>query len=211
MSKAEELVNWYLRLNGFLTIPNFILHPSRPGPQRTDADILGVRFPFRREFENSDCDDRKLGYSSTEPSLFIVEVKTSEIDLNEPWQNPEKANINKVLNDLGFFESDEQTASVAEALYNAGQHEGERHYCSLLFIGNVDTNRIPEQYSSVPKILWKDIIEFIHGRFRRFVRIKANHDQWDEFGKKIYEFTEAHESLPEFEAKVREYCLLPGA
>jgi hypothetical protein len=211
MSKAEELVNWYLRLNGLLTIPHFILHPSSRGPQRTDADIIGIRFPFRREFEKSDCDDRKLEYHSTKPSLFIVEVKTKEIDLNETWQNPEKGNINKILNDLGFFQTEEQAASVAEGLYNIGKHEGENYYCSLLFIGNVDLNRIPMKYSSVPRITWKDIIEFIHGRFCRFAKFKDNNEQWDQFGKKIYEFAKVNRSLPKFEAKLREYCLLPAA
>lgn len=211
MSRAEDLVNWYLRLNGLLTIPNFILHPDRSGSQRTDADVIGIRFPFRREFENSDCDDPRLEYSLIKPSLFIVEVKTKEIDFNEAWQNPNKANINKVLTDFGLFESDKQVVLAADALYETGRYQGEQYYCSLLFIGNVDVDKIPERYSSVPKILWKDIIEFIHVRFRRFVRIKANHDQWDEFGKKLYDFAVAHHSLSEFEAKIREYCFLPAA
>jgi hypothetical protein len=44
----EKLAYWYFRLNGFMTMESFILHDeSRKGlPQRTDADIYGVRFPF---------------------------------------------------------------------------------------------------------------------------------------------------------------------
>src|SRR2546426_644182 len=37
------------RLNGFLTIRNFVIHPERGNDQRTDVDILGVRFPHRSE------------------------------------------------------------------------------------------------------------------------------------------------------------------
>ena len=46
--QAERLAYWYLRLNGFLTIENFILHPRTTGKQKTDIDLVGVRFPHRK-------------------------------------------------------------------------------------------------------------------------------------------------------------------
>ena len=211
MSKTDDLANWYLRLNGFLTIPNFILHPSRPGSQRTEADVIGVRFPFRREFEGQDFDDAKLQCSLNKPSIFLVEVKTRVHKLNEAWKNSNKANINKVLADLGFFESDDCIASVAQNLYNFGRSDNKSFYCSLLFIGNVDAARVPTEYSSVPRILWEEIIAFIHKRFRTYFGIKAQHEQWDEVGQKLYQFAVDHEDLARFEEKVRNYCLLPAA
>ncbi len=45
--KYEQLGYWYLRLNGFLTIPNFVVHPDVGHNQETDVDILGVRFPLQ--------------------------------------------------------------------------------------------------------------------------------------------------------------------
>jgi hypothetical protein len=45
----EKVAYWYFRLNGFLQIENFIVHPERRGGQRTDADLLAVRFPYRAE------------------------------------------------------------------------------------------------------------------------------------------------------------------
>ena len=45
----EKVAYWYFRLNGFLQIENFIIHPERYGSQRIDADLLAVRFPFRAE------------------------------------------------------------------------------------------------------------------------------------------------------------------
>ena len=52
----EKIAYWYLRLNGFMTMENLILHNESPRglPQRTDADIYGVRFPFRKELDISD-------------------------------------------------------------------------------------------------------------------------------------------------------------
>ena len=45
----ERLAYWYFRLNGFLTTENFIVHPDRGPNQRTDADLLAVRFAHRKE------------------------------------------------------------------------------------------------------------------------------------------------------------------
>ena len=46
---SEALGYWFLRPNGFLTIPNFAVHPDAGSQQGTDVDVLGVRFPYRRE------------------------------------------------------------------------------------------------------------------------------------------------------------------
>jgi hypothetical protein len=45
----EKVAYWYLRLNGFFQIENFVVHPERRGGQRTDADLLAIRLPFRAE------------------------------------------------------------------------------------------------------------------------------------------------------------------
>ena len=37
----EKVAHWYFRLNGFLQIENFVVHPERRGGQGTDADLLG--------------------------------------------------------------------------------------------------------------------------------------------------------------------------
>jgi hypothetical protein len=47
MNYAEEFAYWYLRLNGFFTITNFVLH-NKHG----DTDILGIRPPNAAEFVN---------------------------------------------------------------------------------------------------------------------------------------------------------------
>jgi hypothetical protein len=211
MSKQEDLANWYMRLNGFLTIPNFILHPPHKGPQRAEVDVIGVRFPFRREFQGSDVDDSRLCYSETKPSLFIAEVKSREINANESWTDPTKANINKVLTDLGIFNNVDTVDAVSEGLYKSGQFDGEPYYCSLVFVGNIDSNLIPPRYSSVPRILWKDLINFIYARMRKFTNIKANNQQWDQLGQQLYNFATNNGNVTEFEERVRRHCGLPVA
>jgi len=74
--KSEKLAYWYLRLNGFLTIENFIVHPDDRGCQRTDVDILGVRFPNRSELFYYPMEDDNRLLSLSNKTLFILaEVK----------------------------------------------------------------------------------------------------------------------------------------
>jgi hypothetical protein len=46
MHTLDSAAEWFLRLNGFLTVLNFVVHPvetEEGTQQRTDADVLGVR------------------------------------------------------------------------------------------------------------------------------------------------------------------------
>ena len=53
--QPEKVAYWYFRLNGYLQIENFVIHPGRRGGQRTDADLLAVRFPHRAERTSACC------------------------------------------------------------------------------------------------------------------------------------------------------------
>ena len=53
----EKVAYWYFRLNGFLQIENFVVHPKNRGGQLTDADLLAVRFPHRAERLYDDPND----------------------------------------------------------------------------------------------------------------------------------------------------------
>lgn len=56
MNYGETLVKWYLRLNGFFLIRNFVLHYV--GTRRTsDWDLLAVRFPHVYETIGGTRDD----------------------------------------------------------------------------------------------------------------------------------------------------------
>lgn len=91
---AEQLAYWYLRLNGFLTIQNFIVHPDTGRDQRTDADILGIRFPFRAELKPNPMEDEPLFTQIVDkPFIIIAEVKKSECRLNGPWTAQEEENL----------------------------------------------------------------------------------------------------------------------
>jgi len=88
--KPEHLAVWYFRLNGFFTIPNFVLHPTGRGSALTNADIAGVRFPYRAEFpEGPGGDDAEFTRIVRSPYAVFAEVKTGKRSLNGPWTDSE--------------------------------------------------------------------------------------------------------------------------
>ena len=60
--RAEDVASWYFRLNGFLSLPSFVVHLDQdeaeisndgaPRYQRTEADLIGVRFVDSKEIIN---------------------------------------------------------------------------------------------------------------------------------------------------------------
>ena len=112
--RAEEVASWYFRLNGFLSLPGFVVHLDQDKAevgadgiaryQRTEADLIAVRFLESREIINSFGgkremhDDQKLldlyGAGENKQALFIVvEVKSGLCKMNGPWTNSNKKNI----------------------------------------------------------------------------------------------------------------------
>ncbi|WP_256806808.1 hypothetical protein [Bradyrhizobium sp. Bra64] len=104
----EKVAYWYFRLNGFFQIENFVVHPERRGGQRTDADLLAVRFPFRAERLFDDPNDimaddvQQLALSGDLIDLVIAEVKTNQpCTLNGPWTRQDRQNVHRVLAAVG--------------------------------------------------------------------------------------------------------------
>ena len=89
----ERLAYWYFRLNGFFTTENFIVHPDQGRDQRTDADLLVVRFAHRAEnLQRPMEDDLRVVSCNTFANVIIAEVKTGECRLNGPWIDPVRRN-----------------------------------------------------------------------------------------------------------------------
>ena len=103
VNKFEQLAVWYFRLNGYFTVPNFILHPNTPGGQRTDADVLAVRFPHSTEVAGCKMErDSALKCSDEKIDFIIAEVKGGGCALNGPWTDPKQENMHYVIKWLGM-------------------------------------------------------------------------------------------------------------
>jgi len=206
----ENLAAWYFRLNGFFTIPNFVLHPMRRGSALTDADIAGVRFPYRAEFpEGLGGDDLEFRRIVKCPYAVFAEVKKGECRLNGPWSNQQQGNMDRILSDLGLCPSDDIPA-VADSLYNAGRFSNESLYCSLFCIGNSASDSVAEDYPDVPQKTWDKVSEFVFQRFKIYRQRKTDHSHWDYVGKTLWEcFESSRNSQEEFENSLRRSFNLP--
>ncbi len=177
--KAEDLAYWFLRINGFFTIQNFIIHPESGFMQRTEVDILGVRFPFRKESVSQDnwMRDFSLFEECNKQFFILAEVKSGICNLNDPWTDESKGNMQRVLRAIGFYK-DDILESVANDLYALGVHENDDSKISLLMIGKEKNNSFNVSKPAVSQILFEDILKFIFKRFTDYPAQKSSHQQW---------------------------------
>ena len=191
--KAEDLAYWYLRLNGFLTIKNFVLHPDQGSDPRTEFDILGVRFPDRKELPTKPMDDDQIFTKiKDKPYIVISEATTSTCKLNPCWEEKDKKIYYMVLKAIGTFKEDEIIEKVAQGLYCDGTYEDGQYYVSLLCIGKEQSEKVKEQHEKINQITWDYVLKFIHERFDKFNVQKSCHCQWDTEGQLLWDVFEMH-------------------
>lgn len=195
--EPEKVAYWYFRLNGFLQLENFIIHPPSAGGQRTDADILGVRFPNRAERFVDDPNDimaddvATLRLTETKIDVVIAEVKTGLARLNGPWTDVQKQNIDRVVAAIGCV-SAKKINRTATALYQTGLYDQGNLRVRLVAVGGARNPEIAARYPEVAQVVWPEVLNFIWGRFRKYAQQKADVQQWDVVGRELKDFAEGH-------------------
>lgn len=103
----ENLLNLYLRLNGFF-VTGFIIHSAEYGCIRSEIDALGIRLPFNDEPERAVAPSPYLDTSSVYTDLLICEVKSRGQSLQfNPALYDSRQSIESVLRWSGLFRHDE--------------------------------------------------------------------------------------------------------
>jgi hypothetical protein len=197
---CEQLGYWYLRLNGFLTTANFVIHPRAGSEQGTDIDVMGVRFPHRRELVLNPLADAEV-FASDCPQFVFAEVKSGRCALNGPWTRPERENMQNALAAIGAV-PEAQSEEAATFLYT----HGEARVCGLWFrlicLGAERDVELAARYPVVPQILWNEVEGFIFDRFRENQRRKVAHAQWDDVGKALWDAATRARDLAEFRGRI---------
>lgn len=188
---AESAAYWFLRLNGFLTIENFVLHRQAGDPatgMRTDADIVGLRFPHRfEEGLQGKLEDHDAFQGLTRPLLIFAEVKASGVcRLNGPWSKVQSRNLDIALKAIGAFKVGE-VSQVADALYKAGGFSNELIDVKMAgFASDIDEHKLCA-YPLALMFRWTDVFDFIYKRFNDHRTTKIDHGTWREDGKALWE------------------------
>ncbi|MCX7782514.1 MAG: hypothetical protein N2318_02595, partial [Meiothermus sp.] len=176
--------------------------PDTGSGQRTDADILGVRFPHRAELRPNPMDDDKPFVEfKDKPYIIIAEVKTGQCSLNGPWTEPEKENLQRVLRAIGAFPED-QVETAAKNIYTSGMFSNTAYYITLACFGKTSNSDISKNFPNVPQILWDTVLTFIHQRFRKYRDQKSSHGQWDETGRKLWDCVMRNQELDAFKGAI---------
>ncbi|MGX9179122.1 hypothetical protein [Mesorhizobium sp. BHbdii] len=201
----EKVAYWYFRLNGFLQVENFIVHPERRGGQRTDADLLAVRFPFRAERLFDDPNDvmaddvQQLALSGDLIDVVIAEVKTNQLcSLNGPWTRQDRQNVHRVLAAIGCLPPDRIEPAAAN-IYRAGFHSSDSPFrIRLVAVGRDRSEDLAAAYPEVTQLIWAEMLAFIWDRFQRYRQQKKQVDQWDSEGRKIKRLADRSNDAADF-------------
>lgn len=183
---TEEVANWFFRLNGCFTIPNFIVHPDASGGQRTDADVLAVRFQHRSELPDSPnpMEDHEIFRTQSHLiSVWFGEVKAGTCAINGPWSRPEQRNLQRVLSAIGILPPN-LIESTAVNLYNSKRYECTDLRVAFASIGRETSTS--QSMQPVVQLTWVDVLCWIHHRLSQYAQVKADNSQWDRTGKRLY-------------------------
>ena len=201
----EKVAYWYFRLNGFLQVENFVVHPERGSEQRTDADLLAVRFPHRAErlYDNPQDimrdDEARLSLSADQIDVVIAEVKTNRpCTLNGPWTREDHLNVHRVLAAIGCLPPG-QIKQAAADIYRTGIHKSELGLrVRLVAVGASRSAELAATFPEVTQLVWPEMLAFIWDRFHTYRRQKANVHQWDAEGKLLKTIANRSRSFEQF-------------
>lgn len=172
MHSLDSAAEWFLRLNGFFTILNFVVHPVEQAEgtvQRTDADVLGVRFLHRQEIVGGKpLIDHPAFQDLSRPVFVIAEVKAGPCHLNGPWTRTENENVRNVLRSLGCVVP-ESLKVVSDSLYENGRFESTELEARLVCFG---VRSSTDLLKGALQFTWGEVFGFVHDRYRTFWRVK---------------------------------------
>ncbi len=205
MYSLDAVAEWFLRLNGFFTVQNFIVHPLTPeegSQQRTDADVLGIRFPRRQEIVGGELLTDHPAFRDAERRTFVIaEVKAGRCRLNGPWSRQEEGNVTNVLRSFGQM-SVASPDIIAKGLYEKGRCQVEDLDARLLCFGSVRSQNLSE---GVLQFTWEEVFGFVFDRYQAFWRMKRQNQQWPPIGRFLWDRSKHQERGNHVSAMLKEF------
>jgi hypothetical protein len=204
--RAEEVVVWFLRLNGVFTIQNFVVHPDKVSrTPLAEADVLGIRMSNSFEGVNrsgskpvSMKDHETLINASRSGTVernlaLIVEVKSGRCNINGPWSDVRaeeakfRSNMERALGRIGCFNRQEVGAAAAEMNKNL-RYESQVFVAQYFSFGREKNFDLAARYPRLIQLTFEDIANFLHQRFSKFpekLPQAIEIDQWPGFGDRF--------------------------
>lgn len=164
MNYGEELAYWYLRLNGFFPLPNFVVHKSSQVQYSSDCDLIAIRHPYVYEEIGGKADDwddflcNQLDFNRT--LGLICEVKTGRYDRKELF---EIEKLRYAIGRLGLVPV-ERVDGITKQLKNSSTVEiNDTLQISKLLVANIEKNADNHLFLTL-----QDVRRFLRSRVRKY-------------------------------------------
>lgn len=191
VNDVERLVKWYLRFNGYFTVPNFTVHPDTKKGRAAEADILAVRFPYSREKPGDYCFERDSDLVLQDVVDFlIVEVKSGPCDLNEPWIEPDRRNMSYALRWMEFVPDSTDVRVLADSIYHCGTATYGEHVVRLASVGRETNDDLQKRF---PHMVQVELLAAAHFLCERVTTgcARLNRQCWDAYVQEFARRAEA--------------------
>ncbi len=135
MNYGESLVYWYLRLNGFFPLTNFVIHKSEGITYSSDCDVLAIRPPLVFEEvggQPDDWDHWLIEHINSGRTLGVIsEVKTGDYKKDNLFR---KEYVGYAAKRLGFTNEEQDIERIANG--KAFEEIGDSYRVIKLFVSN---------------------------------------------------------------------------
>lgn len=200
-SKHERFVEAYLRLNGYFTVPNFIIHAA-DDPARilnghvgnhTESDVLAIRMPYSIERTGGltiENDPALVSGDTGRIDVIIGEVKSGKSTKpNKVWIDPSNpAPIEYIIRFVGLFKDDSQVQTVSAKLLTDYRFEDSSHRIRHVLFGRIPNRHYQEK--GIQFITYKEMARFLIEHRQCWVENRigsaSTHDQWEPLLKDVF-------------------------
>jgi hypothetical protein len=183
---AEDIAYWYLRLNGFLCLRNFLVHGDRRGEDRTEIDVVGVRFRHRREHLSRPMIDDDWIERAKRTIVVFCDAKKGAYGFNRAWVNHRRKIMESFLALVGVIPR-EIWDRVARDLYDNGRSEPSPDLLITALLVHHDPQRqVSLRWKGAAVVQLGQALQFIHRRLNAYDVIKRSHDQWESSGHSLW-------------------------
>ncbi len=181
MNFGETIGYWYLRLNGFFPLPNFVLHRSAaPNSQNADADILAIRHPYVHEDvggNQKDWDGERFSRwglnLEAECICLIVEVKTGGFSAGVLETAFGRERLSYAFRRFGVLQSNSLTQTLDTLAMTSIAKVGAFSFGKLLISNSVPRSTGPDQTQNYLHLHLTEAVGFIRERMKRYHRQKS--------------------------------------
>ncbi len=166
MNRAEIISAWYLRINGFFLIQNFVVHRQDNNSRSTEIDLLALRPPYVFEEAGGQAENWDPALISPEDQQRFVAVicEVRRGNTYDPHSIFRPREVMYAINRFGVIKKTEAFTTVSELIHRARYNVTPSFQIRKLLIGDVLKTTVPP----CDFMLFNDAYAFFRARADRY-------------------------------------------